>query len=244
MNQSIKSVLALIILICLGASIMGWATHSRGRLPDYVYWMRASGILLVPTIALLAWADFRRDLLPDILKKCAGGYFEQDGFCFAIRSGVKDGHFAWNVLFQNRYERPCKALVAFRPATRFIGFGRADLPEVRIEIDCDGGSFGSATVPYGIPQAYQGKKQRFEVVAVSRYPQGKGKMLRFRQGMRVGKRNKSGADVAVTLLSAMALHAHFKTPARIEVRLPDKVSTEGAGEANQKVLWRPGEPEP
>jgi len=244
MNQSIKSVLALVILICLGASVFGWTARGIENVPDSRFWMRASGIVLLPAIALLVWADFRRDRVPDLLRKHVKRYFDRDGFCFAILPSIKDGRFAWQVFFQNRYERPCKALVAFRPATRFIGFGRADLGDVRIEIDCDGGGFGSAMVPYGIPLTYQGKKQQFELVAISRFPGGKGKMLRFRDGMKVGKHHKSIADMAVTALSVVALHPHFTHPATFRVRLPDKVSSEAIGEIDQQILWRPGDQVP
>jgi len=244
MNQSAKSLLALVILICLGASVLGWTTRGIEGVPEAQFWMRASGILLLPAIALLVWADFRRDRVPDILRTRVKKYFERDGFCFAVLPSVKDGRFAWQVLFQNRYERPCNTLVAFRPGTGFVGFGRADLGEVRIEISCDGGGFGCATIPYGIPLAYQGKKQQFELIAVSQFPEGKGKMLRFRDGMRVGKHHKSSADMAVTALSVLALHPHFTHPARFKLRLPERVSTEAVGEQNQQVLWRPGEPMP
>ncbi len=237
MNQSVKSIIALVILICLGASVLGWTCGIEG-VPDSRFWLRTSGILLLPAIGLLVWADFRRDRVPDFLRKHVKRYFEQDGFCFMILPSVKDGCFAWQILFQNRFERPCNALVAFRPATRFVGFGRADLPDVRIEVDCDGGGFGSANVPYGIPRTYQGKRQQFELIAVSHFPDGKGEMLRFRDGMRVGKHQKSIADTAITALSVIALHPHFTHPATFKIKLPNDVKVDATGEASQKILWR------
>jgi len=238
-----KSVLALMILVCLIASVVGWTTRGIEGVPDSQFWMRTSGIILLPAIALLVWAEFRRDAAPDFLKAYVKRYFERDGFCFVVLPSIQEGRFFWQVMFQNRYERPCKALVAFRPATRFVGFGRADLAEVRVEIDCDAGGFGCATVPYGIPPTYQGKRQRFELIAISQFPDGRGRMLRFRDGMPVGKHHRSGADVAVTVLSTLALHPHYFThPAIFKLRLPEKVAAEAVGDVHQQVVWRLGDP--
>ena len=242
MSRSIKSVLALVILLCLGTLVFGWTTRGIEGVPNSRFWLRASGILLLPATGWLIWAEFRPDRAPDLLRKHVKRYFEQDGFCFVILPSVKDGCFAWAVLFQNRYERPVRALIAFRPATGFVGFGRANLPDVRIEVVCDGGGFGSAIVPYGIPQVYQGKKQQFELIAASQFPEGKGKMLRFRDGLQVGRRHKSTADTAVTALSVLALHPHFSHPATFKVRLPNNVDVGAIGETNQKILWRLGDP--
>ncbi len=243
MNQSLKSLLALIILISLGASVLGWTTRGIGGFPESRFWLRASGIILVPAIALLVWADFRRDQAPDFLRKQAKAYFEQDGFCFAILPWATDGRFAWKVFFQNRFERPCKALVAFRPAPGILGVGRPNLGEVRVELECDGGAFGCAEIPYSIDPRYQGKNQKFELMAAARFPEGKGKMLRYRDGLPVGKRHHSGLDTAVTALSVLALHPHFSHAATFKLKLPAGVAAEAVGEVKQQILWRPGDPE-
>jgi len=242
MNQSLKSVLALVILLLLAASVLGWATRGIEGVPNSRFWMRMSGILLPPTIALLAWADFRKDRVPDLLRKHVGKYFERDGFCVAVACSISNTHFAWHIFFQNRYERPCKATVAFRPAARNFGIGRPNLGEVRIEIDCEGGAFGCATIPYGIPPKFQGKKMRFEITAVTQFPAGKGRMLRFRDGMPLAETYKSKVDVAITALSTIALHPHITRPATFKANLPKNASNESVGEINRKVLWRPGDP--
>lgn len=66
-------------------------------------------------------------------------------------------------------------------------------------------------------------------------------MLRFRDGMPVGKHNKSAADLAITALSLLALHPHFAHAATFKLRLPENVSSEAVGEMIQQVLWRPGD---
>jgi hypothetical protein len=198
----------------------------------------------LPAIALLVWSEFRPDRAPDFLRRKARKYFDGNGLCFAVLPLVHNGGFAWHIPFQNRFERPCKALVAFRPAARGFGFGRPNLSEVRIELDCDGGAFGFATVPYGVPSEYHGKQLRFELIAVAHYPGGKGKMLRFRDGLAVGKHHKSAADTALALLTTIALHPHFTHSAAFGLRLPESISTEAVGGATQQIIWRPGDPIP
>ncbi|HTW94447.1 MAG TPA: hypothetical protein VMD30_06630, partial [Tepidisphaeraceae bacterium] len=97
--------------------------------------------------------------------------------------------------------------------------------------------FGFKSIPYGIPTQYLGTKQKFEVVAASHYSGGRGRMLRFRDGMRAGRRHKSAADTAVTVFSALALHPHFTHAAMFAVRLPDQVPSEAVGESRQTILW-------
>jgi len=236
MNRSVKSVLALIVIVCLFASAFGWMDHG-------IKGLIVPGSLLAAVFALLIWAEFRRDHAPDFLRQQFKRYFERDGLCFAILPWVKEDAFAWRVFFQNRYERPCEALIAFRPATRFVGFGRASLPEVRVPIRCDGGAFGLATIRFGIPQKHQGRNIQFEVIAFAQFPDGKGKMLRFRDGIRVGRKNRSAADTAVSALSIMALHPHFTHAATLKLQLPIDVQAEASGEITQEILWRPGDPE-
>ena len=95
MNRSLKSLLALLILICLAASILGWSTPGIQGVPTSRYWMRFSGLLLVPATALLLWSELRRDLAPDFLRKLVKRYFEQNGFCFVILPSVQKDRFAW-----------------------------------------------------------------------------------------------------------------------------------------------------
>jgi hypothetical protein len=89
MNQSLKSVVAFLILVTLAAGVLGWTTRGIGGVEGSQFWMRAIGFGCPPLVALLAWADFRKDKAPDLLRKTVGSYFERDGFCFAFRAGPK-----------------------------------------------------------------------------------------------------------------------------------------------------------
>jgi hypothetical protein len=239
MNQSLKSLLALLILVCLIASVLGWTTRGIGGVPGSQFWLRCSGIIVIPAVALLAWADFRRDLAPDLLKKAVGNYFEQNGLDFTVIPVVENSCFFWRVLYQNRFERGCSAVVAFRPGGQFLPFTRPDLTEVVVDIECPGAAFGSVTVPYALTEKHQGKLVRFEVRAETTYPNGKGKMLRFRDGRRTSNRYKSGADTALTIASAATGHMHIKNPATFRCRLPKNVAPQAVGVISQRIIWQP-----
>ena len=132
--------------------------------------------------------------------------------------------------------------MAFRPARPGFGFRRPALDEVKAEIDCDGSAFGCALIKYALDPKYQGKRVSFELTAVTEFPGGKGKMVRFRDGLAVGKRHKSAVDLTITAPSALALHPHWTSSARFKVRLPQVASSEPRREITHKILWRPGDP--
>ena len=241
MNQSLKSILALIILVCLGATVLGWTTRGIGGVPESQFWLRMAGIPIIPALALLIWADFRKDRVPDLLRKNVRRYFEREGLCFAVVADASDGQFSWKILFQNRYDRPRSAHIAFRPAAGFLPFNRAKMDEVYVKVDCDGGAYGSATVPFALPPEYLGRKLKFEILAETEFPAGRGKMLRFRDGVHVGNRYKSGADTALMALSGLTGHLHVKKQATFVCRLPEQASSESGGQIVQEILWRPSD---
>ena len=63
MNRSLKSVLALVILLSLCACGMGWRWETL-EIPGSRYWFGASGLVALPVILWLLRAEFRRDLAP------------------------------------------------------------------------------------------------------------------------------------------------------------------------------------
>ena len=139
-----------------------------------------------------------------------------------------DDKACWLVFFQNRYANPCHAAIGFRPSVPPLGILRPKLDEVRLEVDCPGGAFGSVRIPYTIPADEQGRKRWFELSAVTHYPAGRGMRLRFRDGMRVGSRHKSGVDTALMVASGLVGHLHYTRPARFKAQLPVSPRPSGA----------------
>ena len=245
MSQSVKSVLALVILITLGAGVLGWTTKGIEGVPDSQFWMRLAPIVTVLSLAVLIWADFRKDKAPDFLRRLTGSYFERNGLCFSISPSTSNGICYWVVLFQNRYERTCHGSIGLRPAVGNLGVIRPSLDEVHFELQCDGGAFGIATMPFGVAAKYQGKKLSFELAAQTNYLDGRGQLLRFRDGVRVGSRNKSGLDTTLTVVSGLSGHMHFTSQAKFRAQMPQGVSesVESTTAAESRILWRPGMPE-
>ncbi len=175
MNRSLKSVLALVILVSLVACAMGWTVGGIEGVPSSRFWMRVSGLLAVGALILLLRAEFRQDLAPDFLRRGVKAYFEQNGLCLAVLPSVENNHFAWQILFQNRFERACRSTIAFRPAAPTFGFRKPTLSGVKVEIDCPGGAFGFVSIPYQVESEYQTKQVQFELIASTTFPDGKGR---------------------------------------------------------------------
>lgn len=241
MNQSLKSVIAFLILVTLAAGVLGWTTRGIGGVEGSQFWMRVIGFGCPPLVALLAWADFRKDKAPDLLREAVGSYFERDGFCFAFRVGDEAGRCVWTVWFQNRYERPCRARVSFRPAVKNLGVRRPSLEHIDFELECPGAAFGKVLIPYPVPASEQGYRRSFEVAAVVHYPDGRGALLRFRNGLRVAGRQKSGLDTALMATAALAGHLHYHRAARFTAQLPSNVLTALPPEPapTPLILWMP-----
>jgi hypothetical protein len=241
MGQSAKSVLALVVLLALAAGALGWLTSGVGGYPGATPWLRATPLVGIPALALLVFADFRREKLPNFLRTF-GGYFERDGLCFVILPATDGQRFWWTVAFQNRYERPCRTHLTFRPAVPSFGWRRPQIAEARVEITCEGAAFGTVEISCALPLRYQGKRLRFEVAAATTYPAGRGSLLRYREGMRVGRRQKGAADTALMTVAGLTGHLHYTQSASFLVQLPRiGADTEAAGAPRLEIRWRPGD---
>ena len=244
MNQSLKSVLALIVLITLGAGVFGWTMPAKEFPAGYQFWIRFSPLVCLLTLLLLIWGDFRSDKVPDFLRRRFKGYFEHEGLCFGFVPSTTDSNFCWLVFFQNRYANPCHAAISIRPGIANLGIIRPSIPELKIQIECEGAAFGVARVRCDIPKQYHGKRLWFEVSGQTHYPEGRGTLLRFRDGIKVGSRHKSGLDTALLAVSGLAGHLHYASQARFRTIIPAGMDeTLASGSAVQiQVLWRPGMP--
>ncbi len=218
-------------------------------------------------IAVFLRLHFRRDRAPDYLSRYCPTFFDRAGFCFACFVSVEDGICAVGVLFQNRHERGCVAQLAFRPVkgaiqqteSRLLNgiFDAAHVSTldsllarreraIHIRIECGRGAFGIASFPLGISRQRQGSRQKFEVGASVSYPNGKGRTLRFRDGVVIRHnaefRNRFG--VALTLAGAIGGHLFWATPATFSLTLPLGVAEIVPPHVQPRThtLWSLGEP--
>ena len=245
MGQSIKAILQLVLVVLVLVSVVVWGAP---RHPDATVWAwrfgGPAGVALLGVV--LVRSTRRREVLPDLLARAAGGrYFERDGLCFAF-SLVADGDGRpWmRVFFQNRYERPCAARIVLKPPQRTLGIGRWPMATIAVTVDCDGAAFGVHRTPWPVPAKLQGRSARCDVAAKARYPNGRGKLMRYREGIRAGVPGSDVGRAALMLGAAAVGSLYLSEPAHWRVRLPTGLPEfDPTGEtATTEILWRPDLP--
>lgn len=241
MGQSLKATLQLMLIVSAIVALFAWFVSEH---PDDVVWATR---FIAPTIAIvigyvLFLAATKKDLAPDFLRERFGSYFERDGLCFSPALTVSEGRCFFNAFFQNRFSGACAGEIVFQPGKKFVG--RHQVAAVAFKLECPGGAMGVVRIPYPIPLDYQGRQMKFDVVARARYPAGAGKMLRFREGTRVGTPSSSAAHAAKTVgLLAVGVISYSKA-ASCTLTLPTGVGSTDFGEAaiETEILAQPDLP--
>jgi hypothetical protein len=242
MGQSLKAILQLILLGTAIAALCVWTAVDK---PDTAVW---AARVICPVVAivmagLLFRVSRRKETLPDPLAKVSNGYFERNGMCFTTIFAVNGG-FCWaSVYVQNRYARLGTVRVLFRPGAKSFALRRLPVPAVDEEISCPGGALVVRRIPYPIEEKMRGQKVWFDVLATTKYPGGRGKLLRYREGLRVegaiADKTRLGCSAALLLMGVL----RRSTPASCTVTLPADVGDVPAGVAAQEeVLWEPDLP--
>jgi hypothetical protein len=226
MGQSLKAVVQLVGIVAAVTALIAWTDKGDADPPTWRGRVAAPAVAAVCGALLLRNA-LRKDVLPDLLAQRARGYFERDGLSFAFVPAVR-GRVCWMQLyFQNRYERPCRARVVMRPPVKTLGIRRLPLHTIETGVECGGASFGVKHIPWPIPQSMQGQKVRCEVGCATEYPDGRGKLVRFREGIRASPPGGALTNVG--------------TPSTFEFTLPENVAEELPPGATpvQEILWKP-----
>lgn len=242
MSEFIKVVCVLILMIGSVAGAMSWLMD-----PDPIQWaLRIGGpIAAVLALVLFLKIHFRADLAHDYLRDHAGNYFNRDGFCFAFSAIEVDGIAFLEVHFQNQRDKPCVGRIALRPARGFF-LTRAKFDTITYEIECAPAAFGYARLAIPVPEKLQGKRQSFEVGASVEYPEGKGRQLRFRDGLLVRGNSSFGNafGTALTVAGAATGMLVISSPATATIDLPTDVAEELENNLEPEIetLWQLGDP--
>jgi hypothetical protein len=252
MNESIKATLGFITAICVMGGFMFWGTDP----PSHEVWaMRIVFPMVgVACILVLVWAQTRKDKAPDFLARMTRRYFERDGFCFCLAPKANAGQCEMHVFFQNRYERACSAQILVRSTSTFSG-AKADLPEIQFGVSCGPAEFGHATLPWAISPRVAGKTVSLSVYAGVKYPDGRGALLRYRDGIRVGAMGMDFWREGLQIAGAMVGNLVISRPARVKFTLPSMLpapagppmlpgATGQAAGIERKTLWKLGDPLP
>ncbi len=237
MSESVQAVLALLMIIGLIGCILVFMN-------DRVNWPAFAGMLtlMFGSFGLLLWSILRRDKVPDFLRTVPGPLLERNGFCFKVFVNPVKGRCYLDLYFQSRYERPSEAIVVLQPSKGFF-LVRPDLASMTIAIECPAGGFGVTRVPWPVAKKFQGKAQWVDVGADVRYPEGRGKMIRYRGGGQVGTAGRDIGLAILTVAGAMGGMIVLKKPAKVKLRFP--VGVEEAVDEDlpisTKIVWRLGD---
>lgn len=241
MREFIKGVYVTTILVGVIAIPFAWAEDRPGG----ITWMFRIGAPLVTLAAFMAFwrMHFRKDEVPDYLSQLGLPFFDRGGFCFAFVSRVDEGFCFLDVYFQNRFEKPCRGHIALQPARGF--FGRRKIDIIAFDIACPAAGFGVVSVCVPVPATVQGRRQKFEVGASVEYEHGRGKMLRFRDGIAI-RADSDFSDVfgsAVTVAGALVGTFVLSSPATVTLSLPNDVAEELPHEVPpvSRTLWQLGD---
>ena len=243
MGESTKSVCALLMIVGIIASVLAWMADR----PDATTWGFRMGapIAALLSLSLILKLHLRPDLERDYLRTQTGTYFNRDGFCFAFVVTPIDGIAFMDAYFQTQYDKPSVGRIALLPARGFF-LTRANIDAITFEVECPPAAIGFARIAIPLPAKLQGKRQSFEVGASVRYPEGKGRRVRFHDGVFLRSNTEFGNSfgTALTIAGAATGSIVLSKPATTTVALPAGVAEDvpqGLA-AETKVLWQLGDP--
>jgi len=243
MNESGKAVCAVLMIAGVIATLLSWMIDR----PDAATWgFRIGGPLLaLLTFSLLLRHQLRSDLERDYLRFISRNYFNRDGLCFAFSVTTNDQVAVMNLYFQSQYDKPLQGRIALRPAHGFF-LTRAKIEAMTFDVACPPAAFGVVCLPVPIPHKIQGKRQAFEVGASVQYPEGKGRRIRFRDGifLRANSHFGNTFGTALALAGAATGSLVLTRPATVSLQLPIGVTEEIPQESppESRVLWQLGDP--
>ena len=234
MSESVQAVLALLMIVGMLGSVLVFMN-------DRVNWPAFSVMvsLTVGSLGLLLWSLFRRDKAPDGLKPIPGRAFERDGFCFKLVAGSVKGRCHLDLHFQSRYEWPSQAMVVLQPSKGFF-LVRPGLASMTVEIDCPAGGYGVTRVPWPVAKKFQGKTRSLDVGADVFYPEGKGRMIRYRGGLQVRTAGFDKWRVIATVAAAMGGMILLTRTAQVRLKFPVDVeeSVDDSLPITTEILWK------
>lgn len=218
MNQSLKAVVQFVVVVGLIVTYIVWidieTPGSAARFAGYL----APVASLIAGLILFKVAT-REDVYPDTLRERFGTYFERDGLCFLPLAKEENGVCFIHFYFQNRYSKDCVCDVVLEPPQPL--FDDSPLQSLRVTIVCPGGASGVLTTPYAVPEEFAETPLEYKIAANTSYPSGTGKMVHFRDGIRVGPNEVSSGAAALAVAGAMTGRIVFSTRARVKIVLPD-----------------------
>lgn len=178
MREFIKVMCIVMLMVSSIAAVFFWA-DDRPNAATHIWRIITPAVTIVSLIVFLVM-HFRKDQVPDFLKKVHAEFFDSNGFCFSASLQNIEGNCYLQIYYQSKYEGESLAQIAFKPKKSSVQNG---LGTIAVNVDCPSAGFGVVMLPIPIGQEFQGKAIDFYVGASVEYPNGKGQQVRYRDGM-------------------------------------------------------------
>ena len=246
-RESIAAILLVAACACVVGGVFVWS-NDRPERSTWMWRIVFSGVgagAIVGLIRLQFWG--KADLAPDFLSAEVQDVSEQNGFCFVLGAATENGVFFVNAMYQNQYDRPCKARIALRRSQAYSGlrWGRFATTSRRSCLTFPAArAFGIAAIPLPVSGQHQGKKLTLQIGATVDYPEEKGKKVRFREGslLRYNAEFHSAYLTTLQMLYFFCGGLLFSFPASVTFDLPTGVAESLQGEqSSAQTLWTIGD---
>jgi hypothetical protein len=130
-------------------------------------------------------------------------------------------------------------MVVLQPSKGFFLL-RPGLASMTVELECPAGGYGVTSIPWPVAKKFQGKKQLFDVGADVFYPEGRGKMIRYRGGVQVRTAGIDAWRAILTVAGAMGGMIVLTSSAKVKLKLPIDVeeSIDDDLPISTKIIWK------
>ncbi|MCA9176291.1 MAG: hypothetical protein KDB14_17515 [Planctomycetales bacterium] len=206
-------------------------------------------LCLAGLVKLARTADKAPDYLAKILPRHSR-YFDRDGLCFVLDVGVAaDGACHLLLYFQNRHDRRCEAHLVVRATRNYMKTSGTFVTPLEVYVECPEGGYGVTEIPLALPATAEGRELRIEFGMDVAYPEGRGTLLRFKEGSPLRTNGQFRHDSWTTnpfIRLCLALGGAFtwSTPPSLEFMAPEDLKGAPQKEAppHTTILWQLGEP--
>jgi len=236
-NETRKVIIGFITVVMGFGAAFAWVTTP---ITTTVWTVRIiTGGIAATGLGLLIWGAVRKDFAPDWIRSFGGTILERSGFQFLPIPTVVNENFCFRLWYQNRHENPCAVRVLLAPEKTFL-LKTPKVGPVLCAFEIAPAGFGFVLIPVNAEPAFQGKKVSFRVHAHAKWPDGKGRLLRFRDGLNVGTLPGSSRDDLMRALALVSGNASSVT--KYTVVVPSRVKEEPTQPQSHQPLWQLGDP--
>ena len=138
--------------------------------------LAAGGVIIAGLFAAYARMYYAKNPKSDSPSIHFEKAMERKGLSLTLECVVRENCCYVDIHYLNRCEGLCAGRVMLCFSAGFLEFKSALKPQI-IVLRADGGEYGVARIPVGIPMSIQGKRGRIYVTADAKYPNGKCKVL-------------------------------------------------------------------